>query len=80
MGVASVDVLGETFYTKEAQRVPSEDTEDGWTVVEVDVEHKFKALPQIASGDGFTVALQIDGTVLTWGRNDKVQLGNNTDT
>jgi alpha-tubulin suppressor-like RCC1 family protein len=33
---------------------------------------------QVAAGAGFAVALQADGTVWTWGRNDRGQLGDGT--
>ena len=35
----------------------------------------YKTTPQVASGDGFTVALDKDGKVYTWGRNEAGQLG-----
>lgn len=35
----------------------------------------YKTLPQVAAGEGFTVALDKDGKVYTWGKNDLGQLG-----
>ncbi|MEG2120109.1 MAG: hypothetical protein RRY53_07105, partial [Pseudoflavonifractor sp.] len=62
-GVAIVDVLGEDYYGGVGA--------DGKPVV----EQAFRALPQIVAGDGFSVALNIAGQVLTWGTNDRGQLG-----
>lgn len=53
---------------------------------QIDVRHlydvagrKYQDAPlfsQIAAGDGFSVALDTEGRIWTWGRNDKGQLGN----
>ena len=46
------------------------------TTVEVTVlMNGYKTLPQVAAGEGFTVALDKDGKVYTWGKNDLGQLG-----
>ena len=49
------------------------------TVVSITTQsafRKFRAVPQVAVGDGFSIALQKDGKVLAWGDNSMGQLGN----
>ncbi|MGN0106988.1 MAG: Ig-like domain-containing protein, partial [Hominilimicola sp.] len=61
--------------------VPEENLEekpDMYAVANVMVtgaDAEYKAVPQMALGNGFTVALKSDGTVWTWGSNDYGQLG-----
>ena len=84
-GVAIVNILGPdesektvTNYDAGGNIIPEGDTTTavGQSVVKEQVSHAFVALPKVAAGDGFSIALQIDGTVLAWGHNDKGQLGN----
>ena len=42
----------------------------------IDVYKDDVKFAQVAAGDGFSVALDTEGRIWTWGRNDKGQLGN----
>ena len=59
VGTALVDVLG-------ADVVDS---------VDPSIIHPFRTLPDVKAGNGFTVALRMDGTVLSWGDNTSGRLG-----
>ena len=61
-GVAIVNTLGKD---------EAEMNGDG----ELVVTKPFRTLPQVAAGDEFTLALNIKGELLSWGRNDMGQLG-----
>ncbi|MEE0940671.1 MAG: hypothetical protein U0L31_02015 [Bifidobacteriaceae bacterium] len=45
-------------------------------VYKIDVYKDDVKFAQVAAGDGFSVALDTEGRIWTWGRNDKGQLGN----
>ena len=80
--IATVDSLGNVTGVKKGRvRIKVTDTTNGYsTYVVVNViDDADVTLPQIEEGESFTVALKSNGTVWTYGKNEKGQLGNNTE-
>ncbi len=47
----------------------------GMFILKIKRNENTVAVPMVAAGDDFSIALRADGTVWSWGNNDKGQLG-----
>ena len=78
--IATVDASGKiTGISVGKTRIKITDTDNEYSAyIVVNVTKEGLITPQIKEGDNFTVALKANGTVWTYGLNDKGQLGNGT--
>ncbi len=79
--IATVDATGKIIGVSVGKtRIKITDTDNEYSAyIVVNVTKEGLITPQIKEGDNFTVALKANGTVWTYGLNDKGQLGNGTE-